>query len=365
MDEKIRYYIKIGLKFVGFATIVFGIFLSYQVARFYLPFIIALFIASMAEPLIRKLMETCKIKRKMASIISLLIILSIIIIVCSIIISSLIAESSKLIGNLNNYATQAYNWGIEIFEDVKEGRIQIPTQVIQMVENSYGGIIDALKNFLGNFFTGLITTIGAVPTWITYGITTILAVLFICFDRDYVIQICKKHIPSKWLEKTREVIAQTCQITWRYIKAEAKLSGICFILILFGLLLMSFLGITIEYPIIMAIFIGFMDLLPIFGAGTVMIPWSIYLVVTNNLPAALAVAVLWIIWAVIKNLVEPKMISQQMGMHPIFTLLAMYTGFKLLGVIGLILGPILFLVITSIFKELIAKGVLKTIFEQE
>ena len=115
----------------------------------------------------------------------------------------------------------------------------------------------------------------------------------------------------------------------------------------------------------MAVLIGFVDLLPIFGAGTVMIPWAIYLVLMGNIPLAVAISILWGIWAIIKNLVEPRMISNQMGLHPIFTLLAMYTGSKIFGILGLMLGPIILLVIKNIFSELFDKGVFKTIFEQE
>ena len=69
------------------------------------------------------------------------------------------------------------------------------------------------------------------------------------------------------------------------------------------------------------------------------------------------------IWAIIKNLAEPKVVSKQMGLHPILTLFGMYTGFKLIGVLGLLLGPIILIIIKNIFREMIQKGVLKTFFE--
>lgn len=365
MDEKTKYYLKMFSKFAIIAFVLLCVFGLYKLAVFYMPFVIALIIASIAEPLIKFFMKRCKMKRKFASIISLLIIVGIIAIILTMLISSIVSESVKLVENLNVYATEAYNTGMSILKDIQEGRIEIPQEVIQMLEKSYGGFLEAAKTVIGNFFTGVVNTIGAIPNGVTFSVITILAVVFICFDRQYIIDTCKKHIPAKWIEKVKMLLKETFSVGINYIKAEAKLSLICFILVLIGLLAMELFGLNVEFPIIMAIFIGFVDLLPIFGAGTVMIPWAIYLVIVGNIPLAIGVAILWGIWAVIKNLIEPKMISNQMGLHPIFTLIAMYTGLRIFGILGLMIGPIVLIVLKNVFSELINKGVLKTIFEQE
>ncbi|MCI8481841.1 MAG: sporulation integral membrane protein YtvI [Clostridia bacterium] len=365
MEEKTNYYWKMLSKFLIFVIILIGIYVLYKTTIFYMPFIIALIIASIAEPLIKLFMKKLKWGRKLASTVSLILIVSVIVILISILISSIITESINLVENLNGYIANAYDYGVGLLSDIQEGRIEISEEVMQIAEKSYGTLLEGTKTVIGNFFTGVINTISAIPEWFTYGFITILAVVFICFDREYMIETCKKHIPQKWLKTVKSYGKTTFSVVVDYIKAEAKLSCICFVLVLVGLTTMNMCGIPIEYPIIMAIFIGFVDILPIFGAGTVMIPWTIYLVIVGNIPSAIGVGVLWLIWAIIKNLVEPKMISQQMGLHPIFTLLAMYTGFKFFGVLGLMIGPIILIILKNIFAEIIDKGVLKTIFEQE
>lgn len=365
MEEKKEYYWKMGTKFLMFAVILIAIYIIYKTAIFYMPFVIALIIASIAEPLIKLFVNKLKWNRKLASIVSLILIVGIIIVIVSLLISSIITESISLIENLNGDITNAYNYGMDVLKDIQEGRIQIPDEVMQIAEKSYGGLLEGIKTFLGNFFTGVINTITAIPSSLTYVFITILAVIFICFDREYILETCKKHIPHKWLETAKTYLKTTFSVGVNYIKAEAKLSGICFILVLVGLIIFNICGIDIAYPIIMAIFIGFVDILPIFGAGTVMIPWVIYLALSGNIPASVGVGALWIIWAIIKNLLEPKMISKQMGLHPIFTLLAMYTGFRIFGVFGLMIGPIILIVIKELFSGFIEKGIFKTIFEQE
>lgn len=281
----------------------------------------------------------------------------------SLLISALVTESKTLLSNLNGTFTQAYNWSMEFLNDFKEGRIQISDEVINALMDSTGTILNAAKDIVYNILTSMINTVSSIPTMLTYIFITLLAIIFVCFDRDYVKASIEKHVPKIWIEKTKQIINETCNIAWRYIKAEAKLSVICFCLVLLGLMVLDAMGFGVEYTVLMAIFIGFVDILPLFGAGAVMIPWAIYLALIGNMPLAIGIGILWIIWAIIKNLIEPKFISKQMGLHPIFTLIGMYTGFRFMGVLGLMIGPIILLILKSVFSNLIEKGILKSFFE--
>ena len=101
-----------------------------------------------------------------------------------------------------------------------------------------------------------------------------------------------------------------------------------------------------------------------FGSGTVMIPWAGFLAFTGDMKLAIGIFVLWCIMSIVRQLIEPRIVSGQIGIHPIFTLIAMYTGFKFIGVIGLIIGPIVLIILNNIFSTLIDKGILKTIFDK-
>lgn len=327
--EQSKYYGKIALKLSVILFIVLGLFITYKLAIFYIPFIIAIMVASIVEPITKFFMRKCKLRRKISTIITLLLITIIIGTVLTLTISKVITETTSLLSNLNIYFKDFYDDGIQLFDDLKNGNIEVPDEVMQVLKNSLGGIVDGTKNVLISILTSVINFISSVPTMFTYGVITILAIIFACFDRDYIINQFKKQVPKKWIQKASKIYKETCSVSLNYIKAEAKLSGICFILVFIGLVFLDLIGFDVKYPVIMAIFIGFVDLLPLFGAGAVMIPWAIYLFFTGNIPLAIAVGVIWIIWAVLKQLMEPKMVSNQMGMHPIFTLLGMYTGFRI------------------------------------
>ena len=360
-----KYYLKIITKVIILAFIVLGFYLAFKVAMFYIPFIIAFLISLLIEPLIKLFMKKTKLKRRGATFISLIIIVLVIGTILTLIIGKLVSESRDLIANLNGYFTNTYDIAVNFFNDLSTGKLGVSQEVLDIANKSIEGVLDWAKGFIGNFFTGLVNTITSIPTILTYGILTILAIIFICLDRDYVINIFKKHVPSKWIEKIKTTFKEMCSISLQYIKAEAKLSLICFVIVLIGLTLMDLFGLNVNYPVIMAIFIGVVDLLPLLGAGAVMITWAVYLFIIGNTPLCIGVIVLWIIWAILKQILEPKMVSKQMGMHPICTLFGMYTGFKIFGVLGLILGPIILLVIKNVFKGLVEKGILKTFFELE
>ena len=95
-----------------------------------------------------------------------------------------------------------------------------------------------------------------------------------------------------------------------------------------------------------------------------MIPWAIICALNGDINLGIAIIVLLIIMSVVRQFLEPKLVSKNIGVHPIFTLIAMYTGFKVIGIIGLLAGPIVLIIVKNIFANLIDKGVFKTIFDR-
>ena len=93
-----------------------------------------------------------------------------------------------------------------------------------------------------------------------------------------------------------------------------------------------------------------------------MIPWAIISAANGNISLGIAVIILYIIILVTRQLTEPKVVSNKIGIHPIFTLIAMYTGFKIIGILGLFVGPIVLIILKNIFSVSIENGIIKSIF---
>ena len=92
--------------------------------------------------------------------------------------------------------------------------------------------------------------------------------------------------------------------------------------------------------------------------------WFYFFVCTGDFTLAIAILVLWVIISVVRQFLEPRIVSGSIGIHPIFTLIAMYTGFKFIGILGMIIGPIILIILKNIFATFIDKGVFKSIFER-
>ena len=96
-----------------------------------------------------------------------------------------------------------------------------------------------------------------------------------------------------------------------------------------------------------------------------MIPWAIISAVDGDLRLGIALFVLYVIILVVRQLLEPRIVGKNIGVHPIFTLIAMYTGFKISGLIGLILGPIVLIILQNVFETMIDNGIVKTILDRK
>ena len=96
-----------------------------------------------------------------------------------------------------------------------------------------------------------------------------------------------------------------------------------------------------------------------------MLPWAIISAFNGDIKLAIGVFVLWIIMSLVRQFLEPKIVSSNLGVHPIFTLIAMYTGFRFSGILGLFLGPILLIILRNMFSGMIDRGVMKSFFLRE
>ena len=101
------------------------------------------------------------------------------------------------------------------------------------------------------------------------------------------------------------------------------------------------------------------------GSSAAMVPWAIITAINGDIRLAVCILVLLGIMSFVRQILEPKIVSGKIGIHPIFTLIAMYTGFKVIGVFGMLLGPIILIILKNVFGTMIDKGVVKSLFERE
>ena len=361
MSEDLKYIYKVIRRVLNIILLVVLGYIGIKMAVFYMPFLIAFIISLIIEPAIRYLMKKTKMTRKMSSIIIFIIVFSIIIGVITWGIISLISESTNLLQTLNIYIDKAYTQIQDVIGKLEITKISISNNVLDIAQNASRELLLKISTWLTQFLTKLINIVTSIPVMGIYTVITILSVYFICTDKIYILDLMEHHMSKKWVQKIGTHIKEISKSLGGYLKAEAILVLVSFAISVIGLYFFKFIGMNIKYPLLIALGIGFVDALPILGSGTVMLPWAIISALNGDLKLGIAVIVLWIIMSIVRQILEPKIVSGKIGIHPIFTLIAMYTGFKIIGVMGMLVGPIVLIILKNIFATVLEQGVTNTL----
>lgn len=360
----VSYWTRVFKNILYVVLLLLGLYLALTLSIFYMPFLVAFIISLIIEPAIKFIMTKTKLTRRTSAIIIFIIVSAIIIGSLAWILITLFSESSSLLQGLNDYFDKAYIQFQGLMNSFQFDKIHLSDEVLNVIQNSTGDLLDTASNWLRGLLTGLLNLITSLPSIaICIGIT-VVALYFICVDKIYILDQIEHHLPKVWVKKIGRHLKDLIQTLGGYLKAEATLILVSFIISLIGLYILQFAGFNIQYPLLMALFIGFVDALPILGSGTVMVPWAIICAINGDMNLGIAIIVLLIVMSVARQILEPKLVSKNIGVHPIFTLIAMYTGFKVIGIMGLLIGPIVLIIFKNIFASLIDQGVFKTIFDK-
>ena len=358
------YWTRVGKRILYVILILIGLYLAFKLSVFYMPFLIAFIISLIMEPAIRYIMKKAKLTRRTSAIIIFVIVSVVILGLLTWGIITLFSEASNLLNDLNIYLDKAYQLFKNFTGQFNMERIHLPEEVLTIFENSTEGVLETVSKWVRNFLNSLIEVVTSIPTIAIYFVITVMALYFMCVDKIYILDQVEHHLPKTWVLRLGNHMRDLIKTLGNYLKAEAPLILVSFVISVVGLYILNFAGFKIEFPLLIALGIAFVDALPILGSGTVMVPWAIICGLNGDLKLGIAILVLFIIMSVVRQFLEPRLVSKNIGVHPIFTLIAMYTGFQLIGVMGLLVGPIILIIFKNIFSSLIDQGVMKTIFDK-
>lgn len=311
MSKELTYWTSI-LKKVGivlFLTV--SAWVSIKLAFFYMPFLIAFLISLLIEPLIKKLMKKFKLTRRTSSIIVFTITFGIIIGILIWLVVTVISEASSLLLNFNYYYEQANRIIQSVLSKFNDGKISISDNLMNLLRDSAFNILENFSEYLQLVLTKTVTGITKVPVIAIYVGVLILALYFFCTDKIYMLDELEHHLPENWMKNLTQHIREIVKVLGGYLKAQFTLIFISFIICLIGLYIFHFIGLNVGFPLIMAILVGFVDALPILGTGTIMIPWGILSSLSGDIRLGIAIIVLWIIMSLVRQFLEPKIVSRK------------------------------------------------------
>ena len=259
----VSYWTRVFKRILYVVFILLGLYIGLKLSVFYMPFLVAFIISLMVEPAIKFIMRKTNLTRRTSSIIIFVIVSLIILGTLTWLIITLFSESSSLSQGLNNYFDKAYIQFQSLISTFNYDKIHLSSEVLSVIENSTEDLLTTASNWLRGALTGLINFITSLPSIaICIGIT-VVALYFICVDKIYILDQIEYHLPKVWVKKIRVHLKDLIDSLGGYLKAEATLILVSFIVSLIGLYILEFSGFNVQYPLLMALFIGFVDALPI------------------------------------------------------------------------------------------------------
>jgi len=256
-----NYWLKVLKQILIVVGTVLGLWLAYKLAVFYMPFLIGFIISMLVEPIIRFLMRKTKLSRKTSTFITLIVVLSLIVYLLFLGISNLVHEAIYLLKDMNIYVEKFQVLGNNLSE--RFNSISVPEEIKTAIEGSYSTILSKVSTWATGALTSILNVITSIPVVGIYIVITILATVFICKDKVYILDQFEHHVPKKWMAKVTTHAKEIISSLKDLLKAQLIMIGITFVELLIGFYILSFLGFNIEFPLIAALVTGLVDMLPI------------------------------------------------------------------------------------------------------
>lgn len=310
-----------------------------------IPFIIALIISYFMEPGIRFLQKRVKISRAIATLIAMLVVFGGIAVLLSLIILRLVTELIQLSISLPTLVMEFKGYFQDLIERATAFYVTLPPGVSSSIEQSITSLASSLEGLVSKAANSLLQFISMVPGTIAILLVILIATYFLARDRRLIADFILRLLPASWGESTIAVTNEVTKAFTAYLKAQALL-----IFITTGISVTGLYLIGADYALIMGLSVGFFDLIPVLGPATIYVPWIIYSFATGAAGFGIKITVLYLVVLVVRQVLETKIVSANLGLHPLATLLAMYGGLKTIGLIGLALGPIFLIAIQSLYK---------------
>ncbi len=239
---------------------------------------------------------------------------------------------------------------------------QLKARLTELAARLPDGFGTAAETYINSFFeNGTVLTqklpelafsaagaiVAAVPDAVVFLLTAVLSSFFISSDLPHLKQICRKLPPPKWREKILTAAGSLKKAMGGWFKAQLKLMGCTFVILTLGLMLLGQ-----DAPLLVGGLIAVIDALPVFGTGTVLIPWGLLRFVQGDMRGGISLLILYGVAALVRTVLEPKLVGKQMGLSPLLTLGAIYVGYRLLGILGMLAFPVAVMVLKQFWDQL-------------
>lgn len=304
-----------------------------------LPFLLGIGTAAALTPLIRLIQRRFSLRRGISAALSVTGMLLVLGLALWLLTRLLLRQLSGLYDRLPelmasaSQGLSAFGYWAQHLADLLPGGVgDAFSDWAQAIVRSGGTLASSLYEKLFSLVYGFLAKL---PDTLLFVLTTVLSCYFAAGELPRLRAICREHLPPKLLGHCRKLGASMKTVLGSWVRAQLILMGITFLILLCGLWILG-----VSFPLLPALMIAVLDALPLFGTGTVLLPWGLLRLISGDYHLGLGLMALYAAAALSRNVLEPKLLGAQMGVSPLLTLFAIYTGYRLAGLAGMILLPI-------------------------
>ena len=347
---KLKKYVKSMIVFlITLLGIILGILLGIRFLQFFMPFVIGWIIAMIANPLVRMLERRLKVARKHTSMVIIIGVLAVII-VAIYFLGVKIGEETR---SFLEQAPEMYSEFREEFQDAGKNLesiiSELPQNIQESLEEAQKDIGDITGRAVGKISQFTVDKAGTfarnIPGILISIIFSILSAYFFIADRDRILEFGRNHTPQIIQEKWRMMAESFKMVFGGYFKAQFKIMAVIGVILFIGMLILK-----VRFAILVAILVAFLDMLPFLGTGTVLIPWAVFKLLSGDIRYAVGLVILYLVTQLVRRIIEPKLVGDSIGMNPLATLIFMYIGYRVGGVLGMILAVPLGAIVLNFYK---------------
>ena len=314
----------------------------------FLPFILAYVLSLAISPLVNLLNKKLKIPKRLAAGISTLAVVFTIVFLIYYVSFRLVLYVQQAADNWDAIRAYWTDVGNRIYESINSMYSKATPDFQVYIDRAYAAMLDEIQklvapvaNALISFATGFAMRL---PSALIFTIVMFLATYFMAAESDLISNIAKKFFGSSAIDKAHKIYKDMIRALGGYVKAQLLIMSIVCVPLMIGMYLAG-----VSHFILVAVFIAVFDALPVFGSGAVLFPWACYGLITGEYHVSVIMMVLYFVIVITRQILEPKIVGKHIGVPPIFTLMSMYCGLKLFGIIGMILGPVCILIIKNLY----------------
>ncbi|MBP3603473.1 MAG: sporulation integral membrane protein YtvI [Lachnospiraceae bacterium] len=350
-QRRIRTYLKVFVNLGMMLAIILGcIFVLPRIIVYFMPFVIGWIIAMIASPLVRFFEKTLKIKRKASSAVVIIAVIALVILLGYLIGAWLIEQGQHFVDDLPLLLASLKGELADVGQKLSGLYAYLPKEV----QSSLTGMAAGLQQYAGNFVeTASEPTIEvlsrfaqSLPSIIISVIMCLLFTYFYVADRDYVRNLLVKILPKSIIDRFDMIKRSFSRAVGGYFKAQFKIEFWMYFLLAIG-----FSVLNVKYAFIIAIGVAFLDLLPFFGTGTVLLPWAAIAFISGDYTMVIGLLIMWGVGQLARQIIQPKIVGDSVGLAPIPTIVLLYVGYKAAGVIGMIIAVPIGIIILNMYEE--------------